>query len=133
MLDRICAELTRSADQIALQQVAIESRKSFGRMVTDRSWVTVPVIVTNAKLHVCQFDPKAVPLNEGELPADAAKWQTTQQVRYRKSFDAPAPTPDFESLTVLEAARQRTVLVVGAEALPTLLLNLNITPASYGG
>ena len=125
MLDRLCADLTRSADALLEQQSGVG-----GGFHPSQSWVAIPVIITTARLHVCRFDPGAVSLCDGLLPASAADWQEVPAVRYRKSFTAIS-TKDATTLNGLEKAAQRTVAIVTAFHLVDWLASFQLEKASY--
>lgn len=115
MLDRICAELTRSADALLSQQLKVHGRGDLRNLILrdNAVWIAVPVIVTTASLSVCRFDPAAVSASSGELQAKDARFEQIQAIRYRKSFDAPQSTQGSE-LDELEPRAQRTLCIVGA-------------------
>jgi hypothetical protein len=122
MLDRICAELTRSADVIAQQQVAFAH---------GRDWVFVPVIITTARLHVCRFNPGDVPLDRGEILERKADIKAVTDVRYRKNFDVPPSNWDAGSLPAMEELAQRNVAVVTASHFPKWLEDFHMDAATY--
>ncbi len=133
MLDRICAELTRSTDAIIAQQRAIDGRTNRHHLLElpdERKWVAMPVIVTTADLRVCRFDPAAVPLDIGEIPAGAAHLEQVPVMRYRKSFDVESQ-PGSDGIGALEKYAQRTVSIVTATHLAKWLEEFNLQPASY--
>jgi hypothetical protein len=114
MLDRISAELTKSADAVLDQQlVALGVDQPRSALSGRGSWTAVPIIVTTAHLYVCRFDPAAVALHDGLLPENAGEWEQVPYMRYRKSFDAPART-EAEDLGVMERRSQRSVIIVNA-------------------
>jgi hypothetical protein len=117
MLDRLCAELTRSSDALAGQQLDVDGgRNSHGHIeLRSGAWIVAPVIVTTAKSHVCRFDPAVVPLATGLVPEGAAKWSEVPRVVYRKNFDAPSALErEFASVGALERDAQRSVTIVTA-------------------
>jgi hypothetical protein len=135
MLDRVCAELTRSTDAVIRQQLSVDGRRNkFNRIdIPDgRSWLAVPVIVTAAELHVCRFDPAIVPLIDGVIPDGAATFEKVPSVRYRKSFDVETSN-SAQNISELERHAQRTVSIVTATHLAEWLQSLNLERASYGG
>jgi hypothetical protein len=132
MLDRICAELTRSADAILAQQLSVNGRPYLPPlMLSDRrQWFALPLIVTTAELQVCRFDPSDVSVHTGEVDTSAAQLEQVNAVRYRKSFDVE-PYADADSIRMLEHYAQRTVCVVTAAHLVEWLENFSFTKASY--
>ena len=122
MLDRICAELARSADAVAEQQLQVDEPLRTGPYQPPLPTLVIPVIVTTAQLQVCRFDPSAVSLKTGNIPDDA-KFEEVPSVRYRKSFDTSHPPvlSPGATLGTLERHAQRTVLVVTASEFPRWL------------
>jgi len=118
MLDRLAAELVRSAEAVAAQSWGLDSLRQVRGYNAPVPVVSgyLPVIVTTAQLRVCRFDPEVVPLDTGHLPADGAEFEVVPYVRYRKSFDAPtiAHGDQRHDIGELEAAAQRSVVVVNA-------------------
>lgn len=133
LLDRICAELARSADAILTQQLAIEHRREPSSraviMPPGRPWMAIPVVVTTARLHVVRFDPAAVALKDGMLPAGVGTWEEVPHVRYRKSFVAPEPLRK-DTVGELEKYAQRSIVIVTAEHLVEWLRNFVIEETS---
>jgi hypothetical protein len=125
MLDRLCADLTRSADALLEQQSTVG-----GGFHPSQSWVAIPVIVTTARLHVCRFDPGVVSLHDGLLPPSAGDWQEVPAVRYRKGF-AAVSAENATTLGGLEKAAQRTVAIVTGTHLVEWLESLSLQKASY--
>jgi hypothetical protein len=77
----------------------------------------LPVLVTNAKLFVAEYDPANVCLETGQLPRPSpATLSPVEWVRFRKAFTSGGNDVD-----------DRTVFVVSASALAKWLEKLNIT------
>jgi hypothetical protein len=132
MLDRICAELTRSVDALLAQQLKVGGRHDMNDIMLGDSttWVGIPVIVTTAEIWVVRFDPNKVSLSAGEIDPNVAQVEQVQTIRYRKSFDAPQH-PEVDKLGALEAYAQRSVCVVTAEYLPVWLEDFSLVAATY--
>lgn len=133
MLDRVCAELTSSADAILSQQLSVDGRSDLKNlMLRDaRIWIAVPLIVTTAGLRVCRFDPGSVSTHTGEIPRGVARFEQVHEVRYRKSFDVQ-PHEGATDIGDLERYSQRTVAIVNAAHLAEWLENFDLKRASYG-
>ena len=86
----------------------------------------IPIIVTNATLWTCAFDPAQMDLGSGDLPP-AATFQPQPFVRFRKAFrHSPglmAPTEMHHLVQVVEQG-ERTVFVVDARHLVPFLTGL---------
>jgi hypothetical protein len=86
----------------------------------------IPIIVTNAKLWTCTFDPAAMDLGVADLPPEAA-FQSQPFVRFRKAFRRSAGlfAPDVKkSMVQVVEQGERTVFVVDARHLVPFLAGL---------
>ena len=80
----------------------------------------VPVVVTNAALTICRFDPAAIKIEDGTLTAADAVTETVPFIRFRKSVTAAMPEGHFSDLRSVNRARERTVFVVTASHLSSI-------------
>ena len=80
-----------------------------------------PMIVTNAKIAVCRFDPSSVDLEQGLLREGDAEIFEVPMIRFRKSLATEFPEGTFFHLEAANRARERTVLVVNATHLVDIL------------
>jgi hypothetical protein len=80
-----------------------------------------PMIITNAKIAVCRFNPSRVKLDHGMLEPDDAEIFEVPMIRFRKSLATDFPEGVFYTLDGANKARERTVLVVNAEHLTDIL------------
>jgi hypothetical protein len=88
----------------------------------------VPVVVTNAALTICRFDPAAIRIEDGTLAAADAVTETVPFIRFRKSLATAMPESQFRDLGAANRARERTVFVVTAAHLSTFLKGWSIEP-----
>ena len=88
----------------------------------------VPVVVTNAVLTICRFDPAAIKIEDGTLTAAAAVTETVPFIRFRKSLTPAMPEGHFSDLRSVNRARERTVFVVTASHLSSFLKGWDIQP-----
>lgn len=120
LLERIASRLLLATDCLAEQEVRLLTTRSEG------SWgVYAPVIVTTAALHVSRIDPRVVSIHDGTV--SALESTRVPLVRFRKAFLTREP-PRSTATTLGQAAveRERTVLVVSAEALTDVLKSAKI-------
>jgi hypothetical protein len=75
------------------------------------------MIVTNARLLVCRFEPSRVDLKHGLLREDDTEIIEVPMIRFRKSLATEFPQGAFYTLEGANRARERTVLVVNANHL----------------
>jgi hypothetical protein len=117
MLERISGGLLNSLEALAVEEVLLSSRYSYGNR-----YVYVPVIVTNARLHVCRFKIEDVSLDEGKLTD--ANFESVPLIRFRKSLTTRL-TQNSAADTIEQANKNklRTVLVVHADSFDDLLFN----------
>src|SRR5687768_17577803 len=80
--------LLESTEGLAQEEIRIEETVRVGqehRPFHVRLFI-FPMIVTNAKLAVCRFDPKNVSLEQGVLDPDKAEIFEVPMIRFRKSL-----------------------------------------------
>lgn len=110
MLERDAQRIVRGTDAYA------QRYKREPKEVSQFDTLIVPVIVTNAKLFVAQYDPGDVSLETGQFPVPLpATLSPVQWVRFRKAFTSGG-----------RDVGDRTVFVVNATALATWLDKLDI-------
>jgi hypothetical protein len=128
-IENIARELLPSVEALA-----VDEQLTAERLGTYHNILFIPVIVTNARLWTYVVDPGAVDLDSGQLldiEAEAAKGTVKQvdMIRFRKglrtSLDAPA---SGASLSEINQARERTVLVVNSARLGETLKSLVLSP-----
>jgi hypothetical protein len=78
LLEKMIDELLQSLEAFALEEYRLNQDSHFRRLY-------VPVIVTNARLFTCTFDPANVSLETGEIPADA-NFEEVPCIRFRKTL-----------------------------------------------
>lgn len=110
MLERIAAPVARAAYAVAEQ--AMETERHGGKS----EHIYLPIVVTNARLSLCNFDPSQVSLSSGVLPRHE-KVDDVNAVYFRRSIGSAKTGP----LRQIQQASERTVLVVRAEYLEELL------------
>lgn len=113
IIERWISTLLRSTESLGAQMLDLD--RASGRAMRDT--ILIPVIVTNAKLMVCDYEPASVSLLDGELPADVGQFHEVPWLRFRKTLSTTTPSvwpTDFETLSELS---ERSVVVVNAERL----------------
>lgn len=122
LLERLCTTLLLSCDALAVQE-------AIGLERTNASWrgFFLPIVVTTAELYACKFRPTQVDLS-GVL--SHGEYEPVPFIRFTKAF-APklegTPAMPIEnavtpaSLEDYSRAQQRTVFVVNAKSLVSLL------------
>lgn len=125
MLERVAGEVVSATEAIAIEE------KDYHAQRKDSLRMYFSVIVTTAKLQVCTFEPEKVSLANGKL-ADAV-FKEVPYVRFRKQLTTrPATIP----LNVVDGfynfvrAKEHTVFVVNAEALPNFLAAFEVDDGS---
>jgi hypothetical protein len=118
ILESLCAELLESIEGLAQEEVSIQQSQKRGHL---RLFI-FPVIVTNAKLMVCQFKSSDVKITDGTLDLNSVTLTCVPFIRFRKSLATEFPKRIIaKSLKDAHRARERTVFVVNAEGLPDFL------------
>jgi len=123
MLERICDVLLPATEALALKDKPFLHRFYF------------PVIVTNANLYVCEFDPGDVCMKDGRLPDGKGKFELKEVVRFRKALaNRLEPSRDLESFVGFhnmenqEKREEQTVLIVNASSLSNILRDFRLIP-----
>lgn len=119
MLERLAAQLLHATEAIAHEQKTLDIARR-EHLMPAQCWVYVPVIVTNARLSVCSFDPNGVNVADGSLPADAT-FESVTAVRFFKNLSFDIDTSARRTLTAANRAKNRTVLVVNATGFTAFL------------
>jgi hypothetical protein len=121
MLERVAAEVVSATEALALEEMDYQAQ------VKDALRMYFSVIVTTAKLQVCTFEPEKVSLLNGKVVD--AEFKEVPFVRFRKQLSTrPASIP----LNVVDGfygfvrAKEHTVFVVNAEALPQFLSTFEV-------
>lgn len=121
MLERLGALLARSVESLASEELGL------GPAPTDPELrVYLPVIITNATLQICWFDPNNISL-DGELSSSQSKFESVPFVRFRKSLSAM--TLSRQSSQDLEQANQeqeQTVFIINAEKMLETLKKISL-------
>lgn len=120
LLERLAALASRATESFGAQELAVERTGSF-----DIQTIYVPVIVSNAELFVCRFDPADIDITTGFLPPNGVSFETTSMVRFRKPLTTPIDLSGFEDVGSVNWAAGRTVFVVNATALPDCFRDLH--------
>lgn len=115
MLENLAGSLLSSMESFAREEINLW----LARNRTERRYY-VPVLVTNARLTVCNFDVRSVAIEAGEIPQ--GDFEEVPYIRFRKSLttiiseDSPAQT-----IAAANRDRHRTVLVVQSSHLAELM------------
>jgi len=122
MLERVADSLLPSTEAIAYEEAYLNRTKE-SRVHP----LVIPVLVTNASLVTCAFDPGKVDLAEGRV--SAAEFTKVDLVRFRKGLTTNYPgTRVPESLRQANQYGERTMLVVNAAALGNFLAGFRPDP-----
>jgi hypothetical protein len=116
LLDKTAAELVRATDALAHQESILYER-TFGRIANlsrDLSRVYIPMIVTTAKMYICDADYRSIDLQTGEIPA--AFGAPVPVVRFMKSLGVEDLKPTAVAVRQFGEQSERSVLVVQAQA-----------------
>jgi hypothetical protein len=120
-LERRGSILIQSVEALAEEELGLGSSEG-------DKFLYVPVIVTAAKIWLCDFDPHSTNIESGELPSSGIKANEVPFIRFRKALRGRGPTSRAQSLEEAYVENERTVLVVQAKALAQLLIDLLIKP-----
>jgi hypothetical protein len=107
LLERIAAEVVRATEAVASQNLGIHRQK---KSLLRHAYV--PVIVSTARLFVCDFDPRRFDPQSGEIPDN--EFTEFPMVRFSKSFSHPTQFRVADSLERISDLSGNSVLVVQA-------------------
>lgn len=117
MLENLCRILLNAVESLAGEELSLASGR--GRTVR---YIYVPVIVTNANLHVCRYSVDTVSLHDGNIPA--GDFEEVPYIRFRKSLATTlTESNNINSIEIANRDRNRTVIVVQAQHLVNFLSN----------
>ncbi len=121
MLENLASLLLSSMESFAGEELSLW----LARISTERRYY-VPVIVTNARLTICNFDVAAVSLEAGEIPE--GDFEEVPYIRFRKSL-ATTLSENSSAQTVSAANRDknRTVFVVHSSNLAEFMTDWYLT------
>lgn len=119
-VERIAQTLLRAQAAI-LPQVAADA----WRVASHTPAVGLPMLITNARLHICQADSGEIDLERGELLAPAGAFQEVAAVRFRKSLGNPRAL-DFSTVEARWIDTERTIYVISAPKLGECLREIKL-------
>jgi hypothetical protein len=109
LLERICGQLLKAIDCLSVEEMEIAKKKT----VSD-ACIYVPVVITNAQLELCHYDPEKVSLTDGLL--SDGKFEAVPFIRFRKSLTTALSSRATPS-NIMDAHKdkERTVLIINAD------------------
>jgi len=122
ILESLAVECIQSVSGLANEEINVMS-KGYAQHL--RLFI-IPVIVTNADLAVCRFDPNSIKIEDGTLDASSTEIEIVPFIRFRKSLATSIPQISFDDLKAANRARERTVFVVTAACLAEFLKSWKI-------
>jgi hypothetical protein len=114
MLERLASNVVSSTEGFANEEMAgVQNENGVLR-------IYFSVIVTTAKLRVCEFDPQSIPLSTGEIAN--AKYTEVPFLRFRKQLASRREIPK-KQLTLYNTAeaKENTVFIVTSESVSDFL------------
>jgi len=139
LLEKVAAELVRATDALATHEDTLHARQRAdpSNQYPPISRVYIPMIVSTARLFICDAPYDRVDLETGQV--NPSMIREVPAVRFIKSFGSLAPERSIaKSIREFAEATQRTVIVVQAARLNELLtkwdfgnLNLDLSAALW--
>ena len=127
LVEKTAAEIVRAVDALAMQEFQLHSRGNLShvRMLTPISRLFIPMIVTTAKMYICEANYQNVDLETGEI--SGATIRPVDVVRFAKSFST-GDAKRAGDVTIEKFAQQteRSVVIVQASAFLDFLDHLDI-------
>ena len=109
MLERVSSLLLRSTESLANEELNHQTEAQREHLVY------YSVVVTNATLRICRFNPSLVNISTGRLEANAADFKEVPFVRFRKNLSsALVGHRSFSDLQKANSENERTVFVINS-------------------
>ena len=122
MLERTAAEIVRATDALAAQEININAKN----VILQLACVYVPMIVTTAKMFICDADYTTVNMETGEIPG--ATIAAAPIIRFKKSLGLPdLGRSNAVSVEKFAEQSERSVVVVQASAFSDFLSKWGIS------
>jgi len=125
MLERIAADLVDATEALAAEERKLVMRPH------EKLRMYFSLVVTTARLRVCNFDAAKVDVGEGKLTDSS--FEDVPFIRFRKQLSTrlPASIADgWDSKSELVRAKEHTVFVVNSESLQQFLANFQVSSGS---
>jgi hypothetical protein len=127
LVEKPAAEIVRAVDALAMQEFQLYSRGNLFHVSTSTpiTRLFIPMIVTTAKMYICDADYQNINLETGEI--SGANIEPVDFVRFAKSFGA-GDARRAGDITIEKFAEQteRSVLIVQASAFLDFLGHFDI-------
>jgi hypothetical protein len=128
MLERLTAHLIESVECLAIQELELY-KNEYETMI-----FYFPIIVTNANLFTCSFDPQTVNIDTGMLESKNVDLKPVDFIKFRKTLPSKFDRylnydqhKDAINLSLINKADERTVFIVKSTAIVDFLRNCEIT------
>lgn len=124
LLERLASTLMASIEALIAHEATVRTASR------DFAHMYVPIIVTNASLYTCVFNPGAISLKSGRIDVDQAEYSEVPFVSFRKTLRHPseAAAPP-RNLPGENRTGQRCILIVNSEYLTSFLKDIEIDKA----
>ena len=131
LLEKTLSEIIRSTEALAEQELALYQRHSMSRDRLAHQRVYIPVLVTSAKLFVCDADYGKVDLTSGDVPEASSR--PVPWLRFNKTLTADVPgRSNATNIEEFAKSAERTVWVVEAAHLGELLDKWQFSKSVFG-
>jgi len=120
LLERLSSLLIRSTEGLANEELKLTFKQE------RKIHVYIPVIVTNAKLYACRFNISDINIDTGKL--SESDFIEIPFIRFRKNLSSTimSESPFTSKLSELNRQNERTVLIINAKELTTILRSLDL-------
>ena len=116
MLERLASFLLRSTEVLALEEMETsQESRNFNLKFY------FPVIITNASLSICRYDPSNIDINSGDL--SGADFEEVPFIRFTKSMSTIIESSgEVKSIQDISTENQRTIFIINVGSLGSTLL-----------
>jgi len=123
MLERIGGILLRSVESLAYEELSIGYDTE-----RDRSFVYLPMIITNANLVCCRVDPANVDIATGRI--DDAKFTDIPYIQFFKNMSSSVSTDiTLKNIERINTHNNRSIIVINSEKISDYIDNI-VIPAN---
>lgn len=129
MLERLCTHLIDSLECLLSQDLSLK-QNNINELLSELLFI--PIIVTNANLVTCDFNPSMVNPSNGKLELENVKLEAVNYIKFKKTLSSqfkayPTSTNNQHELAMFNQTFERTVFIVKSTEIINFLRDLQIT------
>jgi len=135
MLEGLCTHLIESMECLLNQDIFLARNNAHGNIESIELFY-LPIIVTNANLVICDFDPSNVDPNDGKLKLENVSLRPVNYIKFKKTLTSqvksyPIPGNNLHELAMFNKTYERTVFIVKSTEIVDFLDMFEITKVIF--